>query len=1698
MNTRITAALAAIFTLFLFSNNLQAQQGMGVGNANPQEMLDVTGAIKIGTDINNSNAAPSGGAGTIRFRAGQFEGWDGTSWIPLGGGGGTSPFVLNGNLVQPDNTVVNLATDDFIFGSPSLDDNANTDNDGRFFFDKSKGAFRAGLVTGSQWNDANRGLYSFAAGNEVTASGEAAMALGQGASATGDNSFAWGSDVNASGANAVAIGNQTTASGNSSYASGLQSNASGILSVAIGFQANATEIGSFAVGSEVSSTAESAIAIGYRANASGVKSLAFGRNVDATGQQSIVFGHENTTSGRYSMGWGVDLTASGYNSMALGKETSALSSFEMVVGRANTLYTPGNTTGGWVGTDRLFTVGNGTGTSNRSNALTILKNGNTGIGTSAPSATLHVDGTMRYVDGNQAAGFVATSDANGNITWTDPTTISTAADADGDATNELQTLSQSGTDVTLSNGGGTISVADNDNDATNEYNTGVSLSGTQLQITDGGGTQTVDLTALVNDADWTVSGNDQYSAVSGRVGIGTTTPTSKLHVAGGGWFENNLTTEGDVRFENTNGTGSNNPLFRLDGFADKMYIVAEGGTNGPTNGTEIRLRTSGGGTAIDRMTIDNAGNVGIGTTAPAEKLHVNGSIQMEDGNEQAGYIPVSDANGKMTWTDPTTLATANDGDWTVNGNDQYSAVSGSVGIGTNTPTSKLHIQSGDLLINDPISNNSATRKISIAGARIGDQNPYAILEFVNRDADDSNTAYVGASIRSHNDGGADGGDMRLFTSSSERVRINGSGNVGVGITAPVAKLHVGSSATGDSYGIRLTQGSANSLIYHNADNDLIIRKAAQADQLVLDNDGNIGIGTDAPANKLHVEGAIRMVDGNQQAGYIPVSDANGMMIWTDPTTITTAADGDGDATNELQTLSQSGTNVTLSNGGGTISVADNDNDATNELQTLSIAGNDITLSNGGGTVTVPTQTELADADNDTKIQVEESADEDKIRFDVAGTEQFVMKQIGVYNESAIDVAGTSLYMGRNISTSVSGGYNIVIGNNAGTALEASAENVFVGSGAGRLQTTGEQNTFIGFRAGNANTTGKYNLFMGYRAGENITAGTYNLIMGWAAGMNRSLGAQNVLLGAQAGLNSGSGSRNVFIGFSAGIAETGDDRLYIENSGSSSPLIYGEFDNDIVGINGKLGVGTQTPFEKLDVEGRIKATNPGTAPSGSSIILGSPANDVGVTMNRGDGSGNVQQRWDMKITNDNAIRFRTGNTTDLFAFTNTGNLGIGTTGPSEKLHVEGAIRMVDGNQQAGYIPVSDANGTMTWTDPLNLSVSELSDADNDTKIQVEESSDEDRIRFDAGGTERMIIDSNGNVGIGTSSPVDKLHVLGGATLGRKASGANTENALNIEGKLEGNVNPYVAINFKNIDSNSGNTDYIGASIRSHNNGSSDDGDLRFYTTSDQTLSEAMRIDHLGIVSVNEQLGVGTQTPDSKLHVSSSTAGDATGIKLTQGIANSLIYHNSDNDLVIRKAAQTDQLVLDNDGNVGIGTSSPNSKFHVTTSGLNGFESYAARIENTSNWSNYSNGLRITAGQNAQTDNNRFISFRRPDGTEVGAVRQTSSSSVDFFTPSDQRLKTNIQETTKGLADLMQLQVKDYVYKDDPEKPQTGFIAQEVYEVFPNAVSVGGDDAKTDPWMMNYGNLTPLLVKAVQDLTKLVEEQQKEIEALKANR
>ena len=164
-----------------------------------------------------------------------------------------------------------------------------------------------------------------------------------------------------------------------------------------------------------------------------------------------------------------------------------------------------------------------------------------------------------------------------------------------------------------------------------------------------------------------------------------------------------------------------------------------------------------------------------------------------------------------------------------------------------------------------------------------------------------------------------------------------------------------------------------------------------------------------------------------------------------------------------------------------------------------------------------------------------------------------------------------------------GEYNTFVGHSAGGKNITGKYSTFIGYGAGSENTTGLYNTSIGAGAGYKNTKGRYNTFLGYYAGYKNTTGGNNTLLGYRAGENNSTGLYNTFLGYRAGYTNTAGGGNVFLGQSAGYNEKGSNRLYIDNSSTDSPLIFGKFDSNVVIINGKLGVG-KNPTNLIEVNG----------------------------------------------------------------------------------------------------------------------------------------------------------------------------------------------------------------------------------------------------------------------------------------------------------------------------------------------------------------------------------------------------------------------------------------------------------------------------------------------------------------------------------
>lgn len=208
-----------------------------------------------------------------------------------------------------------------------------------------------------------------AAGN---ATGDDAISFQNGTS-TGPTSFSAGAGTIASGSNAVAFGSVSIAQGDASFAGG------------------------------------------SAAFASGNDSFAYGNNVSASGAGSFAMGvNNNTASGIYSFSFGDGNTASGsYSTVSGGAGNIAHSYGEWVGGTRTTNYTPSSATG-WNPSDRLFNIGNGTNPVSLSDAFTILKNGQVGIG--ADNFEAITNGNMFQIWDGAGSLIAYVDDATGN--WT--------------------------------------------------------------------------------------------------------------------------------------------------------------------------------------------------------------------------------------------------------------------------------------------------------------------------------------------------------------------------------------------------------------------------------------------------------------------------------------------------------------------------------------------------------------------------------------------------------------------------------------------------------------------------------------------------------------------------------------------------------------------------------------------------------------------------------------------------------------------------------------------------------------------------------------------------------------------------------------------------------------------------------------------------------------------------------------------------------------------------------------------------------------------------------------------------------------------------------------------------------------------------------------------------------------------------------
>lgn len=356
-----------------------------------------------------------------------------------------------------------------------------------------------------------------------------------------------------------------------------------------------------------------------------------------------------------------------------------------------------------------------------------------------------------------------------------------------------------------------------------------------------------------------------------------------------------------------------------------------------------------------------------------------------------------------------------------------------------------------------------------------------------------------------------------------------------------------------------------------------------------------------------------------------------------------------------------------------------------------------------------------------------------------------------------------------------------------------------------------------------------------------------------------------------------------------------------------------------------------------------------------------------------------------------------------------------------------------------------------------------------------------------GTSTVFILPNGNVGIGTTTftgshagelVIDQTHDA--QTVLRVANYSDTPNAYSEVSVKAGGVASYLGSTPQNSSvvtgAGSAGRGYVWSQSTGANRGldlvaASANSDLRLFTGGTAASNERM------IITSTGNVGIGTNSPTTKLTVT--------------GIVTAASF-------VATSTTATSTL----SGGLSVGSTNSLGRLHVSAQAPNNPVAY---FVNTNTGAS-DEVLHLGVGAASAGTSNLFVSFYQGStdtsrGTRIGYIQGTGSDSVTYNTTSDVRLKENIHDTELGLEDLLKIGVKDYNFVTSPSRKVQGFIAQDLNKIYPYAVATTDDGVSplgvnAIPWGVDYGRITPLIVKSIQDqyaLYKKLEGRVADIEA-----
>ena len=372
----------------------------------------------------------------------------------------------------------------------------------------------------------------------------------------------------------------------------------------------------------------------------------------------------------------------------------------------------------------------------------------------------------------------------------------------------------------------------------------------------------------------------------------------------------------------------------------------------------------------------------------------------------------------------------------------------------------------------------------------------------------------------------------------------------------------------------------------------------------------------------------------------------------------------------------------------------------------------------------------------------------------------------------------------------------------------------------------------------------------------------------------------------------------------------------------------------------------------------------------------------------------------------------------------------------------------------------------------------------------------------------VYNTTGNVGIGTTAPASALTVgsatgsIGGEITINPQATTNEGGQISIKRSLSGGTVDWTLDHYgtSNADARfrifGGSSETNGISIKENGNVglgtinptaklNLSGGGIRIHTGFGNSATRpALNTSTIGNYEIRA-IGGFTQadaTDDGFLRLSAG-GGTSSAAQASIDLSGYSVNAEMNNNIVMRTKG-VESLRIDENGRLGIGTSSPYNKLHVQST-----EGTSVYIESTTSDNNGMMVLNANTSQNWANNFHEFIYFRNQGNNIGGIIASNGGNMVSYGTTSDYRLKRDLREFS-GLDLVNKIKTYDFAWKRDSSR-MFGVMAHELQAILPYAVNGQKDEVdvngKIIPQSVDYGKLTPILVKAIQEQDVIIKEQ-----------